>query len=477
MGSLVNRCWATGFSLLRRIIHLKSNRICGDIKLGSRMMSTAVDSTPSSRIMSPPWLMLPPVIEESGDMVYKFYNLSEDKEESFLRNSEQEMADNDAKFVGSSHGWLALYNQRNNNHLFLYNPITRRHIKLPPIETLHEPRFNFTPDGRGRISKLILSSSPDDEDCIAVMTYGPREGLAFCHPCCSTKWTPVVESNLSQSFEKISRSYLSCGYENNFVDSEVLSYGKAYEDFVYCTKSKLFTCIMQFEISLLSCRPFYPTCKWEDWDLTDPHSPVLSSFSNAKHLSFGYDGDDDWINKYLALLSRCRQIPYLVFVEEHDQLFIVIRFVVGRVSPDGSYVHVGQIPYDPISRRLLVDTYPYKTMGFCVLKVNYHQVKGRRMIYGVKLIKGSDTLDGLTMFVGMNHSFAVSSADFPNLKPNSIYFTDANKHDNSIYGGHDIGIFDYANKTLSDCYCYPCVDISSFKRIVPPPMWFTPSSY
>ncbi|KAL3655566.1 hypothetical protein CASFOL_001352 [Castilleja foliolosa] len=148
-----------------------------------------------------------------------------------------------------------------------------------------------------------------------------------------------------------------------------------------------------------------------------------------------------------------------------------------RVAPDGSYVHVGEIPYDPISRRLLIDTYPYKTIGFSVLKVVYIEKDGGRRVNEVSLVKDSDSLDGLTMFVGMNHSFAVSSAEFPNLKPNSIYFTDANKHDNSMYGGHDIGIFDYANKTLSDCYCYPCVDVPSFKRIVPPPMWFTPSLY
>ncbi|KAL3655574.1 hypothetical protein CASFOL_001360 [Castilleja foliolosa] len=350
--------------------------------------------------------------------------------------------------------------------------------KLPPIETLHEPRFNFTPDGRGRVSKLILSSSPDDEECIAVMTYGPTDGLAFCNPCRSTKWTPVVESNLSQSLKKIRRSYLSAGYENVVHHSGCFLYGKSYEDFVYCATLKRFTCIMQFEIDLYCRRLRYPTCKWEDWDLTDPHSLVLSSYFNGKRLKFGYyDGDewdDEWINQNLGLLDKCKQIPYLVVTEEHDQLFIVVRFVIDRVAPDGSYVHVGEIPYDPISRRLLADKYPYKKIGFCALKVNYREIRGQLGIDQVRLIRGSGTLDGLTMFIGMNHSFAVSSAEFPNLKPNSIYFTDANKHENSIYGGHDIGIFDYTNKTFSNCY-YPCFDIPNLKSIAPPPMWFTPS--
>ncbi|KAL3655576.1 hypothetical protein CASFOL_001362 [Castilleja foliolosa] len=179
MASLLKHGWATRFSLLRRISDLTSIRKCGDRNLGSRMMSMAVNSTPSSspsRVMSPPWLMLPPVIEDGGDTVYKFYNLLEDKEESFPRNSGEEMADDvDAKFVGSS---------------------SFPQLKPYPILIY----MNFTPDGRGSVSKLILSSSPDDDDeCIAMMTYGPGERLAFYHPCRSTKWTPVAES------------YLSCG--------------------------------------------------------------------------------------------------------------------------------------------------------------------------------------------------------------------------------------------------------------------------
>ncbi|KAL3639797.1 hypothetical protein CASFOL_014765 [Castilleja foliolosa] len=457
MASLVKRCWATGFSLRRRI-----SAGSRDFADGKMTMSTCVDSSPRSRKTSP-WLMLPPVIEDGGDTVYKFYNLSEDKEESFLRNSEVEMAEHDAKFVGSSHGWLALFNRRNNNHIFLYNPITGRHIKLPPIETLPGPKIKG-------VSKLILSSSPDDDtdECIAIMTFGQGDRLAFCHPCRSTQWTPIGELFYSDCHE----SYL--------IDEVVYAYGRAYEDFVYWGRLKLFTCITQFEIDLFSLSLCYPTCQLEDWDLSDPHSPIQITCSGGERgdrKRFGFEGDDEWIDQNLSLLDKCRRIPYLVYAEQQDQLFIVIRFVMDRVALDGSYVHIDEIPYDPISGRLLGDTYPYKTIGFCALKVYYRPVNGKEMVDEVSLVQGgSDSLDGLTMFIGMNHSFAVSSADFPNLKPNSIYFTDANRHASSIYGGHDIGIFDYANKTLSPCYCYPCVDdVKSLKRIAPPPMWFTPS--
>ncbi|KAL3655469.1 hypothetical protein CASFOL_001255 [Castilleja foliolosa] len=475
MASSVKRCWITGFCLLRRISagSLSTSRGFAGRRLGAQMtvmmMSTGVDSSPSSssRKISP-WLMLPPVIEEGGDTVYKFYNLSEDKEESFRKKRnklEEEIAD--AKFVGSSHGWLALFNQRNNNNLFLYNPITGRHIKLPPIETLPDPMINL-PDGRGSVSKLILSSSPDDDDdkCIAMMTFGPGDRLAFCNPCRSTGWTPIGELIFSG---------YAMDYENPLIDGMML-YGRAYEDFVYCSRLKHFTCVTQFAIHLSPSCLNYPTSQVEDWDLSDPHSPISTPYNSlSKPMSQAYyyrpksngiEGEE-WINQNSSLLSNCRQIPYLVFDEQHGRLFIVIRFVIDRVE---------EMPYGTISRRYLADDHPHKTIGFCLLQVECHQKDGRRVAEGIWVVK-RDALDGLTMFIGMNHSFAVSSADYPNLKPNSIYFTDSNKHAKSIYGGHDVGVFDYVNKTLSHCYCYPGVDDRSLKRIEPPPMWFTPNFY
>ncbi|KAL3616869.1 hypothetical protein CASFOL_039263 [Castilleja foliolosa] len=457
MASLLKRCCTTKISFIlcrRRISDLRSTtRNCVDRNL-MMMMSTGVNSSSIS-----PWLMLPPVIEQGGgDMVYKFYNLSEEKEESFRSKKSEDMGD--AKFVGSSHGWLALFNKRN-NHLFLYNPITCRHIKLPPIETLPDPMINLAPDGRGTVSKLILSSSPDDDECIAMMAFGPGDRLAFCHPCRrSTEWTPIGKL--------IFKPYNGEDYVNEFI-IQGMEYGRAYEDFVFCRRLKLFTCVTQFEIDLFRCCLRYTTCDLEDWDFSNPHSPISTTSSDIRTPIS--TNTNEWMNQNLSLLDNCRQLPYLVFAEQHNQLFIVIQFVMDRVTPDGSYVDVGEIPYDPINRRLLVDAYPYKTIDFCVLKVEYD---GERLVKGLRLVEGG-SLDGLTMFIGKNHSFAVSAAEFPKLKPNSIYFTDANKHPNSIYGGHDIGIFDNVNKTLSPC-CYTCVDdVPSSKRIAPPLMWFTPS--
>ncbi|GFP91772.1 hypothetical protein PHJA_001321200 [Phtheirospermum japonicum] len=157
----------------------------------------------------------------------------------------------------------------------------------------------------------------------------------------------------------------------------------------------------------------------------------------------------------------CR--PLTCFVEYEDQLYAVFRYVMERVRPDGSYVNPGTTVVD-------VD-FPHKTVGFHVYKTKLSALK---MYY---MERGS--IDGLAMFIGRNHSFALSARDYPELKPDSIYYTEAKEFvgDDSVenYGGHDVGIFNYRDKTFSSCY-YPC-DVQSIKRIVPAPMWFTPSPF
>ncbi|KAL3639761.1 hypothetical protein CASFOL_014729 [Castilleja foliolosa] len=446
MGSMLKRGCATGFCLLRRISVLRCTRNCGDRKLGARMMSTGVNFTPSSKIVSP-WLMLPPLIEDGGDTVYKFYNLSEDKEESFRKkrnNSEEEM---DAELVGSSHGWLALFNRRNNNHIFLYNPITRRHIKLPPIETLPDPKINLTPNGRGSISKLILSSSPDDDDeeCIAMMIFSRERRLAFCHPCRSTEWTPVGEL------------YYHLPGEGSFP--------RSYEDIVYSSTQKLLFCQTLMTLTLdLEC-----------WDLSNSLSPRIHS---SWELCWSQFHSDELVGKYLVKTQ-----VNLVYSEEYNQLFIVMRYVMERMSPDGSFAY----PLYFGKSRGWDNRYPYRTIGFDAYKfdvgVKIPQKEedlydGLPMFIGINQVQHVEegSLDGLSMFVGINHSIAMSPTPQLKLNSNCIYYTDPNNlhiRPSAFYGGHDIGIYDYTNRTFSPCYDIP-LDVESIKRIMPAPMWFTP---
>ncbi|GFQ04578.1 hypothetical protein PHJA_002601700 [Phtheirospermum japonicum] len=85
------------------------------------------------------------------------------------------------------------------------------------------------------------------------------------------------------------------------------------------------------------------------------------------------------------------------------------------------------------------------------------------------------------LLVVTHHAVALPATQFPGLKPNSIYFTNAietgswrGEDDDTPFGGHDIGIFNYQDRTVSSCY-YPC-DVQSLKKILPVPMWFFPSS-
>ncbi|KAH6829300.1 hypothetical protein C2S53_011524 [Perilla frutescens var. hirtella] len=97
----------------------------------------------------------------------------------------------------------------------------------------------------------------------------------------------------------------------------------------------------------------------------------------------------------------------------------------------------------------------------------------------VEVEEGS--LNGLAMFVGGNsHSFALPASEFPGLKPNSIYFTDAKEilppESSQVmgYGGNDVGIFDYEKKEFYPCH-YP-LHVDDITSLTPVPIWFTPAS-
>lgn len=135
-----------------------------------------------------------------------------------------------AEVVGSSHGWLALMNHRN-NELFLSNPITRRHIKLPPIDTLPNPEFNISRgSASANVSKLILSASPDDADCRAMVTFGWERRLAFCRP---GHRAPIGQLFMERESKK------------KWDDSK---YARSYDDFVFSSKSNVFTCLTSSNI-------------------------------------------------------------------------------------------------------------------------------------------------------------------------------------------------------------------------------------
>ncbi|KAH6811644.1 hypothetical protein C2S51_025406 [Perilla frutescens var. frutescens] len=439
-----------------------SNSRCGDYRMISTISSRKVPS-----------LILPPPFE-GDDMVYKFYGLAENKVWSSSKSSrgeESESPDNDAEMVGSSHGWIVLFNRRNND-LFLSNPLSRRHIKLPPIDILPDPEINLR-NGHGSVSKVILSASPDDERCHAVMTFGPGNRLAFCLPGRSWRWTPIGDLFLLRG------TFIPQRYSPHH--KSVGKFARVYEDMVYCRGRKVLTCMTVCEINLVSFSNHHPDSEMENWDI---ESPLMEDWNMGKldleeDWEIGYpsmelwnirervcnddtfrpskkerEGGDKtraWVAENIALLQQqCVQIPHLVYAEQSDQLFLVMRFVV-LMGADG--MPLDQVPHNQIMG--LSGYYRCKTVGFIVLQVDEDGA-----------CKVVDGLNGLAMFVGINHSFAISASELGFI-PNSIYFTDA-KRITMMYGSRDTGVFDYENKIITN------IVVPGDDPIVSSPMWFNP---
>lgn len=131
---------------------------------------------------------------------------------------------------------------------------------------------------------------------------------------------------------------------------------------------------------------------------------------------------------------------YLVFAEESDQLYLVVR---RYGTPNNANT----------------------TQGFHVYKIDR---KGKS-----HFLKNS--LDNLIMFVGNNHSFALRANEYLELKANSIYFTNHTSLPNSTH--QDTGIFHYPNNTFSPYHCLNYLDLQTFQNSHYTPLWFIPNLY
>ncbi|KAL3629323.1 hypothetical protein CASFOL_026545 [Castilleja foliolosa] len=388
--------------------------------------------------ISSPWLMLPPEIE-AGTMSYKFYSLANNKVQTLCPSDE--IRDLRVMCRGSSHGWLALWSQHCNvffnpisrryiklpsilnlsifckDGLFLYNPISGRLIKLPSILNLATFRKDYIFDPSRYVTKVILSCSPDEdeENCRVLILRDWGYALAFCCPGRSKEWTLMLDENTDDK-----RYYIDC---------------------VYSARLKVF-------FALTNDR------KLETWDLGDLSSPKLIKVDET-NIDQGH---------FYSFVDTFVPFPEKDLVVANEDLLLVIRYIMDHVGPDGSCFDVSD---DCCSY-----AYPHMTIGFDIFK--YDDSEKGKFEY-----LDSSSLGDLAIFVGShNHSVAIQATEFPGVKPNSIYFTDAygtgnlEGYNSQMYG-HDIGIYNYQNKTVSPCY-YPC-DASSVKTIMPAPIWFFPS--
>ncbi|GER49245.1 hypothetical protein STAS_26471 [Striga asiatica] len=388
---------------------LSSSRPCS-----SSSSSSSYSPPKSSSFSSSPWLMLPHLFEAgpTTTMKYKFYSLAENKVVTVA--TEFPAAGSDLMVLrGSSHGWLALLNPRNFD-LFLYNPISHRRINLPSVGNL--PNYP-TPQSSRDLEKLILSCSPDEEEegCRAAII-NDMHVLAFCCPGRSDKWTLLGDLR----FCYYGLAPWNWEWEGKYMDC------------VYSSQH-------QALFALTGCDEV------ECWDLRDPLSPsVIKTYEKKpqKMTQKLRPPGAEMFRQYLVIAGQ----DLLVVSQYLMEIGGSFTLSDGKHNPDYSYV----------------------TVDFDVHRYDPEDVDHPKYVEG-------SSLGGWAIFVGFSsHAIALPVTDFPELEPNSIYFTDptlVTQVENCVCGGHDIGIFNYEDKTVSRCY-YP----SDVRKIFPAPMWFFPDS-
>ncbi|KAL6585048.1 hypothetical protein OROMI_004340 [Orobanche minor] len=399
-------------------------------------------SSAANRATATPMVILPVI--NGMDVGYEVRNLAEESVFFGVKKRRLRGCDTEAKLVGSSQGWLVLFN-KSKDDLYLVDPLSEseadHRIKLPPVRTLPEPYLNLDLDGHATVSKVVLSSSPDDEDCCAVMIFSSASRLARCYLHRSSEWTPVGPLFIPES------DYIP-----------FVRFAYIHEDLVYCSRSKAFTSVTPCEIFNLESSKLcirdrrrvtqrsYVDCNVKDY----------CSLSSLYRLRGGGDivlhheveleqggATQIWVEENKDfLIKHCVQIPHLVYVEQSDQLFLVIRFVtVIDHDDDGCGGGISTIPY--CSVKGLKEIFECRTYGFIVMEIG----KDREGEY-VSMCRVVEDLNGMAIFVGINESFVVPATAANQLNPNVIYFTDARRI-RMMSGVNDNGVFDYQNKTVS----------------------------
>ncbi|GMY26943.1 probable F-box protein At4g22060 [Fagus crenata] len=115
---------------------------------------------------------------------------------------------------------------------------------------------------------------------------------------------------------------------------------------------------------------------------------------------------------------------YLVKTSNDDVLFIE-RFIGNFVNAQGLVVDESYLLSSDDTQPLFC---PYRTKMFFVFKLDFKQ----------KIWEKVESLKDQIVFLGGNQSMSVSSHDFLECKPNSVYFTDDRWYEmdlDNLYGG------------------------------------------
>lgn len=149
---------------------------------------TIASTSGVSSVESPPWLMMQP----SGDgSIFRFYSLANNEIHNFfpilynrrcesVREGEGNFRSEEFEFVGSSNGWLGLYNPES-HAVLLSDPIRDRLVELPATNNV--------------VHRLIVG----EKGRLAVVTEGHGGHLSLCSPSRSNAWTPLASESACDS--------------------------------------------------------------------------------------------------------------------------------------------------------------------------------------------------------------------------------------------------------------------------------------
>ncbi|CAN4100383.1 unnamed protein product [Withania somnifera] len=387
-----------------------------------------------------PWLMLAP--ETNG---YKFYRLSEKDVKKVVVESDPP-PDADSHCLQQSYqGWIS-YIRRKDCQVFLFNPLSGKKIILPSVETLPSIKgvirnsqtglvesfiSEFSPEPHppescsygGIISDVVLSSSPMDDDCIAVVSYGVRGKLAFCR---------------IRHDEEEDPNYRWIPLDSPFTDCRQI---------IYHSGKKLFYTLSDFK------NEFEPSDFKNEFEAWDLHSDPMNRFHVEDQTPKGiYDWapileDKDLFDNYDE--TNWYKLHYLLYDHQSQELFLVIRHVLNNANVE--YHH--RVPHiiDP-------DLITHKTVTFDVYKVDF--IKDDL----IKVQYLEDSIGNRAFFLGKKRGFVLSTIEFPELRPGSIYFADNKYQWQYNFAGHDMGIYDYEENSI----------IGKLESISPASSWFIP---
>ncbi|CAA0822987.1 Unknown protein [Striga hermonthica] len=387
--------------------------------LNSAKHTTARFSTNIHCHRQPPWLMLPPTFDSGKNMVHNFYVLGEnqvmtmslgngDEDEDEYQDENEE--DEEDEEDEDEDELVMLWPDHNCKALgSSHGWLTFLHTQTNHV-LLYDPVLTF---------HLQFPPLPGAGGHITSVTVDPS-------PNDLSHFRAVATFGPHNRLAFCAPISLD---DNRKVKWVPLGLGSGYASVVYSKQRGLFFCCTKAGL--------------QAWDLRDPLIPEMTP------LPLSLDNKSN----YQISSEQVRHYDFLAVAKPSGDLFHVRRFVAARSGPRG---YGGpSLGFDHGA--------PYRTLGFDIHR--YDPNTG-------SLVYMDSSLDGLVLFVGSNNGLAIPADQYPELMPDSVYYTEPPEWIDWSYGGHDVGIFNNRDKTFSPCF-YP-VDVQS-KRRVSGLKWFTPS--